>query len=100
MLPRVVDLRGGGPLTPERRLVASVLEAGPSSVISGHHACLWHGLRNAHGHAKVLALVPASQASRTTGFLRVARTSRPVPAPVVRGPLRVAPPARAVVDAA
>ncbi|KQX61580.1 hypothetical protein ASD06_13230 [Angustibacter sp. Root456] len=80
--------------------MAAVLEAGPSSVISGHHACLWHGLGNAHGHAHVLALVPGSQASRTTGFLRVARTSRPVPAPVVRGPLRVAPPARAVVDAA
>lgn len=99
VLPRVVDVRGDT-LTPERRLVASTLEAGPSSVISGHHACLWHGLDNAHGHAKVLALVGASQASRMTGFVRVVRTRRPVATPVVRGPLRVAPPPRAVVDAA
>lgn len=99
VLPRVVDVRGGT-LTPGRRLVASALEAGPSSVISGHHACLWHGLDNAHGHAKVLALVSAGQASRATGFVRVVRTRRPVATPVVRGLLRVAPPARAVVDAA
>jgi hypothetical protein len=99
VLPQVVDLRDGS-LTPTRRLIASALEAGPSSVISAHHACLWHGLQNAHGHAKVVALVSASQASRTTGFVRVVRTRRPVPAPVVRGVLRLAPPARAVVDAA
>ncbi|HEX3005492.1 MAG TPA: hypothetical protein VHO27_14855 [Angustibacter sp.] len=99
VLPRVVDVRGGR-LTPERRLVASTLEAGPSSVISGHHACLWHGLENAHGHTKVLTLVGSKQASRTTGFVRVVRTHRPVVTPVVRGLLRVAPPARAVVDAA
>jgi hypothetical protein len=99
VLPRVVDVRGG-PLTPDRRLVAAALEAGPSSVISGHHACLWHGLENAHGHAKVLALVGARQASRSTGFVQVARTHRPVVRPLVRGLLRVAPLPRAVVDAA
>lgn len=99
VLPRVVDLRDG-PLTPERRLIASALEAGPTSVISGHHACLWYGLDNAHGHAKVLALVGVSQATRTAGFVRVGRTRRPVPVPVVHGGVRLAPVDRAVVDAA
>ncbi|MGN6302966.1 MAG: hypothetical protein ACTHN8_17925 [Angustibacter sp.] len=99
VLPRVVDLRGG-PMTPDRRLVAAELEAGPSAVISGHHACLWHGLENAHGHAKVLALVGPGQASRSAGFVQVARTRRPVVTPLARGPLRIAPLPRAVVDAA
>ncbi|WP_426560900.1 hypothetical protein ACPPVT_13070 [Angustibacter sp. McL0619] len=99
VLPEVVNI-GRAELTASRQLVAALLEAGDESVLTGHRACIWHGLRSARGNRPVTVLVPRRQASRSTGFLEVMATARPVPAPMVRGILRLAPPARAVVDAA
>ncbi|WP_426565276.1 hypothetical protein ACPPVT_02875 [Angustibacter sp. McL0619] len=100
VLPSVVDLRPTvGQLTHGRLLIAASLEAG-GGVISGHHACLWHGLRNARGHRPVLVLVPSRQASRDVGFAQIRRTTRPDARTVQVGSIRIASPARAVADAA
>jgi hypothetical protein len=99
VLPRVVAVDGREAVG-SRQLVAALLEAGPSGVVTGHRACVWHGITSAVGSRAVQVIVPRNQSSRSTSFLRVEATSRPEPAPVVRGPLRLAQLPRAVLDAA
>jgi hypothetical protein len=99
VLPSVVDVAGGS-LAGGRRLLAAALEAGAGSVLTGHHACAWHGLGSARGNRAVQLLVPANRASRDAGFVTIRRTTRPDLRPLRRGLLVVARPERAVADAA
>lgn len=99
VLPGVVATVTGA-LTPRQRLVAGQLLAGPEAVISGPTAAAWHGIRAAAPDGRVQLQVPTHLAARRHGFVVVIRTARPDHAPWARGPLRLASPARAAMDAA
>lgn len=99
VLPTVVLLRRG-PLEMRQRLVAAVLEAGPDAVVSGQHACAWHGLSSARMNGPVDVLVPVHLRARNRAFVRIRRTRRIDSAPVRRPGLLIASTARAVVDCA
>jgi hypothetical protein len=75
VLPSVVAT-SSAPLTPRQLIVAACLEAGPEGIVSGHHACAWHGLTAARITGPVLVLVPVNQATRQVGFVQIRRTKR------------------------
>ena len=99
VLPTVVSTTSR-PLSPSQKLVAALLEAGPDAVVTGHHACAWHGVTSARTDRPVEVLLPTHHAARGVGFVRVRRTRRPDARPVRRGGLTIASRPRAVVDAA
>ena len=75
-----------------------MLYAGNGSVITGPAALRFHDLRGGTSDL-VDVLIPASRKRRDAAFVRLHRTTR-LPGKVWRlGPLRYAPPARAVADA-
>lgn len=98
VLPSVIAT-SSTPLSPRQLMVAACLEAGPDGIISGHHACAWHGLTAARVTGPVLVLVPVNQANRQVGFVQIRRTKRLDSHPFERPPVRIASRARAVVDA-
>ncbi len=98
-LPSVVAINAHT-LTAAQRLTAALLEAGEDAVVTGHHACWWHGLTNTRVDRPVEVLVPMRHSSRATGFLVVRRTRRPDAHPLRRPPMRIASRPRAVIDAA
>ena len=98
-LPSVVAINVGA-LTTAQKLVAALLEAGENAVVTGHHACWWHGLTNTRVDRPVEVLVPMNHSARATGFLLVRRTRRPDAHPLRRPALMVASRPRAVIDAA
>jgi hypothetical protein len=91
---------GGERLTPRQRLVAAQLEVGPLGVVSGVHACLFHGLTHVPGNRRVHVLVPANQSTRRLGWVDVHRTRRPDDQAVSDGLVTFASLPRAVMDAA
>lgn len=93
MYPGVVLLHNGPP-TPDQRLTAALLRAGPGAVVTGAEACRRHGLV-ARGQ-EIHLLVPGSV--RGSGSLIVERASPMPPASDVGG-FPVVSAARAVVDA-
>jgi hypothetical protein len=99
VLPGVVATFTGD-LSPRRRLIAAQLLAGPEAVLHGPTAAAWHGVLAVGVESTVHLHVPRHCTARRQGFVVVHRTARPDPAPWLRGPLRWASPARAVVDAA
>ena len=99
VLPQVVSTRPE-PLTSSQRLVAAVLEAGLAAMVTGHHACSWHGLTSTRVDRPVEVLVPMTQAARRVGFITVRRTRRLDVCALRRPPLIVASRARSVIDAA
>lgn len=99
VLPSVVATFTGS-LDPLQRLIAGQLLGGDAAMIAGPTAAAWHDIRAARGDPKVWVLVPAEQRAGSHGFVLLRRTARPDPASRIRGPLRIASPARAVVDAA
>ena len=76
-----------------------MLYAGNGSVITGSAALRCHNLRSASSDL-VDVLVPATRQRRDSAFVRLHRTSRMPERIWQLGPLRYAPPARAVADAA
>lgn len=99
LLPGVVLLRNGLP-TPEQRMVAALLYAGPSAMVTGVEACLRQGVR-----PRVLpqlsylhVLVPHRHKVKSSEFVVIERTRRS-PVPVFRGSFALAPLPRATVDA-
>jgi hypothetical protein len=98
MLPGVYLTMTGTP-APEQRDMAALLYAGSESMITGAVAVRRHHLSCA-GLNLIDVLIPADVRRRSTGFVRVQRTTR-MPEEVYRtGPIRFAPPHRAVADAA
>jgi hypothetical protein len=116
MSPGVVDyrVRNGGPWrivlpgvyqtvtgtsTPAQRDVAALLYAGPRSVLTGPVAVRRHHL-NCAGLNLIDVLIPADTCRKSTGSVQIQRTTR-MPRKVWEiGPIRFAPPCRAVADAA
>ena len=76
-----------------------MLYAGNGSVITGSAALRCHNLRSASSDL-VDVLVPATRQRRDSAFVRLHRTARMPERIWQLGPLRYAPPARAVADAA
>lgn len=98
MLPGVYLTMTGTP-TPEQRDMAALLYAGSGSVITGAVAVRRHHLSCA-GLNLIDVLISADVRRRSTGFVRVQRTTR-LPEKFYRtGPIRFAAPHRAVADAA
>ena len=98
MLPGVYLAMTGTP-TPEQRDMAALLYAGSQSVITGAVAVRRHRLSCA-GPNLIDVLIPADVRRRSTGFVRIQRTTR-MPEGIYRtGPIRFAAPHRAVADAA
>ncbi len=100
VLPRTY-LVGRDTPTPGQRHIAALLWAGRGAYLAGSTAAALYGLEHAgsrDGHIEVL--VPAPKASRHNTFVTVRRTLVDDPGIQTRGPLRLASPARACVDAA
>src|SRR6266487_1854543 len=96
VLPGVYLCGTGRPTGPQCE-TAALLYAGPGSLITGRAALEVHGIR-APKAAGVDLLVSAGCQRRSTGFVRLHRTTR-LPETVHRiGPLRYVPAHRAVID--
>lgn len=98
ILPGVILLHNGPPTTLQRNL-AALAYGGPDAVLSGHAALAVLGYPQSASRNDVLLLVPSTQHRRDVSYVNVERTWR-LPAPTHRGQLRVAPPARSLLDAA
>jgi hypothetical protein len=107
VLPGVVLLFTGTP-TRDQLVLAAQLLCGPRSVVTGLEACRRHGLRRGPGRVEhgredargeVHLLVPHDRQIRSVGYVHAERTRR-LPDPLVRRRLRLAPIARACMDAA
>ena len=98
VLPGIVALHNG-PLTNRQLMRATILFAGPESLLTGAAALGLIGFRRQLAVPPVHALVPDHRQRTSSGFALVERTIR-MPNPTVRQGLPVAPPERAVFDAA
>jgi hypothetical protein len=97
LLPGVYIAATGTPTTLQQEM-AALLYAGSDSVITGPAALRCHHVRGTSSEL-VDVLVPATRKRRDAAFVRLHRTTR-MPGRVWQaGPLRYAPPARAVADA-
>jgi hypothetical protein len=96
LLPGVYLAVTGAP-TPEQRLVAAILYAGKSCVITGNAALRLHRLR-VRDPGIVDVLIPWTAKRQNVGFVRVHRTRR-MPRMYRSGVVLFAAPARAVADA-
>jgi very-short-patch-repair endonuclease len=98
LLPGVYLATTGAPTTVQRE-IAALLYAGPGSVITGAAALRHQGLR-APKTDQVTVLIPAGRSVRSVSYVQVWRTTRMPPVFLEDGPVRVALPPRAAVDAA
>jgi len=97
LLPGVYIAATGTPTTLQQEM-AALLYAGSDSVITGPAALRCHHIRGPSADL-IDVLVPATRQRRDAAFVRLHRTTR-MPERIWRaGPLRYAPPARAVADA-
>jgi hypothetical protein len=98
LLPGVYLTATGQPTWAQRQ-IAALLHAGSDGVITGPAALLNYELqRKVPGIVDVL--VPPERQRASAGFVRLHRTRRMPTSPVCDGPIRYAPPERAVADAA
>jgi hypothetical protein len=97
LLPGVYLAATGTPTTLQQEM-AALLYAGPGSVITGPAALRCHHIRTELPDL-VDVLVPASRRRRDAEFVRLRRTSRMPGRIWEAGPVRYAPPPRAVADA-
>jgi len=98
LLPGVFLTVTGTP-TAEQRDVAAQLYAGSSGLITGAAALRRWGVRAPHSSV-IDMLIPSDKRRKTTGFVRIHATTRMPEQVYTTGPLRLAPLARAVADAA
>ena len=97
LLPGVYIALTGTPTTLQQEM-AAMLYAGSGSVITGPAALRCHHIRGPSAEL-VDILVPATRKRRDAAFVRLHRTTRMPERIWQAGPLRYAPPARAVADA-
>ena len=97
LLPGVY-LAANGASTTLQQEMAALLYAGPGSVITGPAALRSHHIK-VELTDTIDVLVPASRQRRDTGFVTLHRTTRMPGRTWEAGPVRYAPPARAVADA-
>ena len=96
LLPGVY-LTTTGERTREQLLIASMLYAGPDSLITGPAALANYRIRGPQTHL-VDVLVPATSKRSSSGFAILHRTWRMPTEAICDGPVRYAPPERAVAD--
>jgi hypothetical protein len=96
VLPGVYVAATGTPTTLQLQM-AALLYAGDGSLITGQAALLHHHIRGPVGEG-IDVLVPAARQRRDAAFVRIYRTTHMPERHWRRGPLRLAPPARAVAD--
>lgn len=99
VLPGVIATFTGS-LSPRQEVFAAALWAGDGAVLTGVAATRWHSLLPLTRWRPFWFLTDTSRAGRATKGARVTRTRRQEPRPWLRGPVLVAPPARAIADAA
>lgn len=104
VLPGVHRFEGSGPLSRDHEELAALLYAGLGSMVSGARALMRFGIRAAsrpsfQGDRKALVLVPHGRKRSSREFVRIERTLW-LPEPRRIHLIDVAPPARAVLDAA
>jgi hypothetical protein len=99
LLPGVYLCLTGAPNLPQKEM-AALLYAGPRSLITGSVALLHHGVQGALDMETIDVLIPAGRQRRSTGFVRLHRTTRLPGQIVASGPVRFAATARAVADTA
>lgn len=97
LLPGVYLAATGAPTTLQQEM-AALLYAGPGSVITGPAALRSHHIRCELTEI-VDVLVPAARRRRSTGFVRLHRTTRMPGRIWEAGPVQYVMPARAVADA-
>ncbi|ANY05205.1 hypothetical protein AFB00_01505 [Pseudonocardia sp. HH130630-07] len=85
--------------TPRQYRRAVLLHAGEEAMLTGAAGAALHGVHRLPDEHRIAVLVPAGHRTTSRDFALVMRTDRP-PEPVLVGGLRVAPPARCLVDAA
>jgi hypothetical protein len=99
ILPAVY-LTTSGPASRRQRLIAASLFAGPDAQVTGAAALRLHGVGFVHAAGLVRLLVPHTRQRVGKGFVRLHRTRRLDPRPLMIGPIAVASLPRAVIDAA
>ena len=97
-ISRGTFLASADPPTDLQQAWCAQLAGGEGSVVTGAVACRIAGIADVPSYLPVAVLVGANRPRDEDG-VHFLRTARP-PAPVLRGGLWLAPPARAVVDAA
>lgn len=98
LLPGIV-LVAPGPPTPHDLITAALLRAGPSAMITGMHGARIHGLATPDESAPIHVLIPHGKKIQGSDQIKFERTTR-LPSPVVKNEIPLAPPVRAVMDAA
>lgn len=99
LLPGVLMLNTGLP-TPEQRMMAALLYAGPDSWLGGQTAAQALGLVEPGPDLPIHVYVPHPQRSRRVAWVRIRATRLTNERLVERGPLRLSCRPRALVDAA
>lgn len=99
LLPGVLMLNTGLP-SPEQRMMAALLYAGPDSWLAGQTAAQAHGVIEPGPVLPITVFVPYPQRSRRVAWARIRATRLTNERLVERGPLRLSCRARALVDAA
>ncbi|MEV0134625.1 hypothetical protein AB0H83_39965 [Dactylosporangium sp. NPDC050688] len=89
-----------GELSRTHQLTAALLYGGGEACLTAAAALGLHGFRNAPDERCVRIVVPSNRRVRSTGFVRVHRTSRADPFVRLVSSLRVSSPERSVVEAA
>ncbi len=96
LIPGVILVAGGRP-TRYQLVRAALVHAGQGAVVTGIEALRRHGVRRLPDDDDVHVLIPHDRHVRSRSFVVVERTIRP---PAASGPLPLATPARALIDAA
>ena len=99
LLPGIYLAVTGTP-TFEQKEMAALLYAGPESLVTGRAALTHHGIGSGLPPDVVDVLLPAERQRVDVNFVRLHRTARLPAAAVLAGPVRLAPPPRAVADTA
>jgi hypothetical protein len=100
LLPGIYLTASGMPSLRQKEM-AALLYAGPGSVVTGPVALLHHSIRSDPSMDVIDVLVPAERQRLSTGFARIQRTARSMPARIAwSGPVRMALVPRAVADTA
>jgi hypothetical protein len=97
-LLRGVVKEGPDEPTPDQRVAAALLYAGPGAVLSGGEALRRHGLTDPSPAGRLLVLVDEQRQRTSSGFVEIERTAR-LPRPIEIGGLPLAPLERAVICA-
>jgi hypothetical protein len=97
LLPGVYLTATGVPSFPQKEM-ATLLYAGPGSLITGPVALMHHSVRSSVSTDLIDVLVPIERQRASTGFARLHRTARMPDRTCSAGPVRLARAPRAVAD--